>query len=226
MNPNHTILIFGATGMIGHTLYSELSKLSSLKVYGTIRNQKNRALLPIEYQSNIISNIEITNVKSVQNVIYDIMPSIIINAVGIVKQLPESNDISKSFSINSLWPHQLVGHAKLAGAYVIQLSSDCVYSGKRGMYLESDTPDPTDIYGQTKWLGELLEAKTMTIRTSTIGPELSTHHGLLEWFLSQTDEVSGYERAVYSGIPTIELARILGHYVFPQIKKFSGIFHI
>lgn len=220
------ILIFGANGMIGHTLYSELSENNEFRVYGTIRNIEYKEFFPDKYQKNLITDIDVTSADSVQKIISDIKPNIIINAVGIVKQLSESNDISKSFVINSLWPHQLVGYAKLVGAYVIQLSSDCVFSGKQGMYQESDPPDPIDIYGQTKWLGELHENKTITIRTSTIGTELSTHHGLLEWFLSQTGEIDGYGGAIYSGIPTVELAKVIAQYIIPQINLFSGVFHI
>lgn len=225
-NHNQVILIFGANGMIGHALFSRLSLDNNLKVYGTVRNPEILGKFPPTLHSKLISGIDISKLSNVANLIKKIKPSVIINAIGMVKQLPGAHDLSLSFVINSLWPHQLVGLAELSSSHVIQLSSDCVFSGNKGMYLETNIPDPQDIYGQTKWLGELYEPNTLTIRTSTIGHELASGHGLLEWFLAQTGSVTGYSEAVYSGISTFELAKVIKEYIIPNILDLSGILHI
>lgn len=220
------ILIIGASGMIGHTLFTELSNNKKFKVLGTVRESEKVRKLVDKYPLSLVSGIDVEGGKEVEKIIASFNPSIIINAVGIVKQRPEAGKIETCVKLNSLWPHRLARYAQDCGAKVIQVSSDCVFSGIKGNYKESDVPDPIDAYGQTKLLGELHYDGTLTIRTSTIGHEIGTKNGLIEWFLSQKNEVEGYMNAVYSGLPTVELARIIGRYVIPNINKMHGIYQV
>jgi len=221
-----SVLIFGASGKIGHSLFLGLSQSGNYQVVGTVRNIISIKLIPDKYHPSLISNVNVFDLKLISKIIAKNNPDIIINAVGLVKQDKSVNDVRISFPINSLWPHELSRIALEYNARVIQLSSDCVYSGNRGIYTEHDIPDPTDVYGQTKWLGELTYEHCTTIRTSTIGHELNTKHGLLNWFLSQEGSVNGYTNAIYSGFPTVELANIFAKYLIPNLTRLPRLLHI
>lgn len=221
-----SVLIFGASGKIGHSLFLGLSKHRNYQVKGTVRKESSINLIPEQYHHDLIPNIDVFDLELVSKVISKNKPNIIINAVGLVKQEESVNDVRISFPLNSLWPHELSRLALANNAHVIQLSSDCVYSGNGGMYTEQDIPDPTDVYGQTKWLGELTLEHCTTIRTSTIGHELNTKHGLLNWFLSQEGSVNGYTNAIYSGFPTAELANIFANYLIPNLARLPRLLHI
>lgn len=225
-NQAQQVLIFGASGKIGHSLFLGLSKHRNYQVKGTVRNESIYKLIPKQYHQDLIPNIDVFDLELVGKVVSKNKPSIIINAVGLVKQEESVNDVRISFPINSLWPHELSRIALANNAHVIQLSSDCVYSGNRGGYTEQDIPDPHDVYGQTKWLGELAQEHCTTIRTSTIGHELNTNHGLVNWFLSQEGVVKGFTNAIYSGFPTVELANIFTNYLIPNLTQLPRLLHI
>ena len=122
-------------------------------------------------------------------------------------------------------PHRLHGFCSAAGARLIHISTDCVFSGAHGGYFENDPSDATDLYGKSKYLGEVSGANTVTLRTSIIGHELNTSHSLIEWFLRQQGEISGYTKAIFSGLPTIELARVIRDFVLPN-PSLSGLYHV
>ena len=130
-----------------------------------------------------------------------------------------------SITIKALFPHRLALACKTVGARLIHISTDCVFTGDQGGYTEDDSPDATDLYGRTKLLGEVENAHCVTLRTSLIGHELRSRYGLLEWFLSQKSSVRGFARAIYSGFPTVEIARILADHVIPD-HDLRGVYHV
>jgi len=219
------LLIFGSSGMLGFTLYKYFSLSKEYKVFGTIRNRSNLRFFSenitknLRYLKNVFSEVDLDNLFK------EINPDYVINCIGIVKQGKDSNDHIKVVSINSLLPHIISKKCFMYGARFIQISTDCVFSGKKGMYNEIDMPDAYDLYGRSKLLGEVLSDHSLTLRTSIIGHELFTSHSLLEWFLKQTKTVKGYKKAIFSGFPTIEIARILDSYVLSD-SSLSGLYHL
>jgi len=203
------ILILGATGMLGHKLMQVLSQQHT--VTGTIRgNASDLTDYPVFSGLDIIGNISADNLAGIQQVISQKNPDVIINCIGIVKQLPAAQDSLQSISINALFPHHLAKICQQTNIRLIHMSTDCVFSGRKGNYTENDPSDADDLYGKTKFLGEVNYSGCLTIRTSIIGRELCTSHGLIEWFLSQEGKtVPGYKKAIFSGLTTLALSEII-----------------
>jgi dTDP-4-dehydrorhamnose reductase len=177
--------------------------------------------------SKIISDIDITNIPAIDIIFKKIKPEIVINCVGIIKQLPTSDAPLTSIPINALLPHQLAVLAAQHNSKLIHFSTDCIFSGAVGNYSELDKPDPNDLYGLTKLLGEVDDGRTLNLRTSMIGHELNhSTNSLLEWFLSQTGAVKGFRQAIFSGFPTVHIANVLQNYIFPSLDKLSGTYHL
>jgi dTDP-4-dehydrorhamnose reductase len=213
---DHTIdksLVLGATGMLGHKLMQTLSKRFS--VTGTIRADSSAfSRHPVFAGMTIIGDVRADDLTSVRQAIERSDPDVVINCIGIVKQLPAANDPLPSIAINALFPHQLAKMCRQKNIRLIHMSTDCVFSGNRGNYSEDDPSDAEDLYGKTKYLGEVNYPGCLTIRTSIIGRELETAHGLIEWFLSQEgNTVSGYKKAIFSGLTTIALSDIIGEII-------------
>jgi dTDP-4-dehydrorhamnose reductase len=143
----------------------------------------------------------------------------------LTKHKPEASDPLRAISINALMPHRLAGLCKLAGARLIHISTDCVFSGDKGNYAESDFADARDVYGKSKALGEVDYPHAITLRTSTIGHELQSDYGLLDWFLSQNGQCRGYTRAVFSGLPTVVFAQVIRDVVISH-AELSGLYHV
>lgn len=221
-----TVLILGATGMLGHMLLDFFSGCKDLNVYATVRVLEGLSgLFPQKLLSRIRGNVSADDFDSVMTVLSQVKPEVVINCVGIIKQLSEANDAVKAISINSLFPHKLAAVCKTSGARMIHISTDCVFSGKKGMYTEDDQPDADDLYGRSKLLGELDYPNAVTLRTSIIGHELKGKYSLIEWFLKQEGNIDGFTRAIYSGFPTVEIARIISDYVIPN-GKLRGVYHV
>lgn len=226
MNKPTKVLILGLGGMVGHKLFVELSKISAFDVFATTRSvDKFNSDFTSPYRSKIIPSIDVNQLESVAKVLDDIKPNVLINCIGITKQLVSDNNPIPSISINSLFPHLLADACRNHNIRMIQMATDCVFNGAKGNYTETDPSDATDLYGRTKFLGEVCYPHCLTIRTSFIGHELSTPHGLLEWFLSQKNETKGYTHAIYSGIPTVEIARVFIEYILPN-KSLTGLYQI
>lgn len=226
MKKKSTVLILGVTGMLGHTLFKELSNDFNLQVFATARNAKARSLFPKKLAKNIISDVNVLDQTALRKAINKVKPNVIVNCVGLIKQIAAADDVLQAIPTNTLLPHRLSVIAKEINARLILMSTDCVFSGKKGNYIESDQPDCADLYGQSKLLGEIDNEKhVLTIRTSIIGPELRGGHSLLNWFLKQKGSANGFTKAIYSGIPTIELAHILHDLVLPN-PKLCGLYHI
>lgn len=220
------ILILGVTGMLGHVLFKESLKVDHLNVYGTARNSiKLQQYFTSEESSYIYSGIDALDLQSIEDLLNEVKPDIVINCIGIIKQLPEAEDSLLSITINALFPHQLQQLTKNINARVIHISTDCIFNGKKGNYIENDISNAEDLYGRTKYLGELHYPNSLTLRTSIIGHELDKHLSLIDWFLDQTDTVNGYTNAIFSGVTTLELSNIILQYIIPN-KELQGLFHI
>ena len=219
------ILILGATGAIGHKLYQMYKE--RFAVWGTVRCcHENYAKYGIFDPAHIIEGVDVSNFDAVIKAVATIRPSTIINCVGIIKQLPTAKDTLLCLKINSVFPHQLAGLCKAVNARLIQLTTDCVFSGRKGMYTEDDPSDATDLYGQTKYLGEINQEGCLTIRTSVIGRELRTTSGLAEWFLSNNGgKVKGFKKAIYTGFTTCVLSDIIAD-IIENHPDLSGLYHI
>ncbi len=221
-----TILILGVTGMLGHVLFKESLKNNHLEVFGTVRSSNNlQDFFTFNELQQIYPNVDAFKLKSIEKVLNDIKPDIVINCIGIIKQLPEAEDSFKSIAINALFPHQLERLCEGVGTRLIQISTDCVFNGRKGNYTEDDVSNAEDLYGRTKYLGELQGLNSLTLRTSIIGHELHSRLSLIDWFLSQTGTVQGYTRAIYSGVTTLELSNIILQFVI-QNDKLQGLYHV
>jgi len=219
------VLILGSTGMLGHKLYQVLSPI--FDVTGTIRRPyrevgKYDFFLP----SRLVLNVNALEIASIEKVIEETGPDVVINCIGIVKGLAEESGTLLNIWLNSLFPHQLHQLCQAKGVRLIHISTDCVFSGKKGNYSEDDPSDADDVYGKTKYLGEVNGAGALTIRTSFIGRELASSNGLLEWFLSNKGgKVNGFTNAMFSGFPTLHLARIITD-IITNHQDLSGLYHI
>jgi dTDP-4-dehydrorhamnose reductase len=217
-------LILGGDGMLGHQLLKSLAPRHETRV--TLRSGlESYAEFGLFHPGNAFDHVPIENLARLAELLEKFRPEVIINAIGVVKQREAAKDPIESLEVNSLLPHRLTRLARGAGARVIHFSTDCVFSGRRGRYAESDTPDAEDLYGRTKLLGEVTAEGALTLRTSIIGRELRQKRSLVEWFLAQRGRVRGYSRAIYTGFTTLEMARILERIVtaYPEA---SGLWHV
>ena len=211
--------------MLGHKLVQVLSE--HFDVYATIRTENlNFLKLNLIDEEKVFKNIEVNNFVSVLEVLAIVKPDVIINATGIIKQKPTSKDVIETLNVNSIFPHQLARIASKINARFITFSTDCVFDGKKGNYTELDVPNAEDLYGKSKNLGEVKEPNCLTIRTSIIGRELGTSSSLVEWFLNNRGEkVKGFVNAIYSGFPTVVLAKIIVD-IIKDFPGMQGIYHV
>jgi dTDP-4-dehydrorhamnose reductase len=220
------ILILGATGMLGHKLFAALSQNSSYEVLGAVRtSERASSWFSPALIKNLRAGVDADNFDTVIRIIAETKPEIVINCIGIIKQTPLAKDPLISININALFPHKLAFVCKAAGARLIHISTDCVFNGAKGSYTEEDPADAEDLYGKTKNLGEVTYPHCVTLRTSIIGHELKGKLGLMEWYVSQKKVVKGYTNVIFSGFPTIEVARIIDEFVIPR-PDLRGLYHV
>jgi dTDP-4-dehydrorhamnose reductase len=220
------VLILGATGMLGCAVYKKFASDDKHEAWGTLRAAGDRRHFAETHRARLIDGVDVTNSDALATVLNRVRPDVVINAVGVIKQLAAANDPLIVLPINAMLPHRLAALCGLVGARMIQVSSDCVYSGITGNYLESDPSDAEDLYGKSKYIGEVHDqTHVVTLRTSGIGHELNSKNGLLEWFLAQQGQVKGFAKAIYSGLPWDELARVIQDVVLPQ-ADLSGLYHV
>jgi dTDP-4-dehydrorhamnose reductase len=219
------ILILGGTGMLGHKLVQLLpnrfdtwtttrSSFSYLRKFGVFDEKQT------------ITGVDVGNIDTIVSILGKIKPDVVVNCVGIIKQLEEAHNPIACLKINSLFPHQLVNLCCATGSRLIHIGTDCVFSGKKGHYTEKEASDAEDLYGKTKFLGEISDSENLTLRTSIIGRELTTSKSLVDWFLSNRSKtVRGFSRAIYTGFTTNQFAKILGDIIelHPQL---TGLFHV
>jgi dTDP-4-dehydrorhamnose reductase len=227
MSKPKKVLILGGTGMLGHLLFRDLSAYLEYDVYATARSL---AGLEKKFPENLLErflpdSVDAYYFDSVIRAVASIRPDVVINCIGIIKRLPGASDSLTAITVNALLPHRISLISRTAGARVIHISTDCVFNGEKGMYTENDQSNAEDLYGRTKFLGEVSYSRCVTLRSSIIGHELKGKHGLIEWFLAQTQKVHGFRKALYSGFPTIELARIIHDHVLPN-PDLTGIYHV
>jgi len=213
------ILILGCTGMLGHVLMNEFSQKGSFEVFGTTRNTYANP------DFHVYTSADACDICGIENLLKSLKPDIVINAIGIIKQLPEAADSIISIKINSLFPHEVAAICEKISVRLIHISTDCVFSGRKGNYNENDFADADDLYGRSKYLGEVKYPNCVTLRTSIIGHELRGKFGLIEWFLGSENLIKGYTSAIYTGFPTIELAHIIADIVIPN-QSLSGLYHV
>lgn len=196
------ILVVGASGMLGHRLVRGLS--ADFNVTGTVRGDAaDWAALPHFANATVLGSVDALDFSTVANAVETARPELVINAVGAIKQVADGKSAVPAIRLNALFPHQLAEAAGRAGARLITFSTDCVFSGKKGPYQETDTPDATDVYGRSKLLGEVTAPGCLTLRSSIIGRELRGRHSLVDWFISQNGgRVKGFRGALYSGMTT------------------------
>lgn len=215
----------GGGGMLGHKLVQVLEE--NFEVWTTFRtNFEVYEKFGIFKKERTIENINVENFEAVESVLGRVEPQVVVNAVGIVKQLPSSKSVVNALTINSIFPNQLAEAAGRGGARLINISTDCVFSGKKGKYTEADAPDADDLYGKSKNLGEVTTEHCLTFRTSIIGRELNTAHSLVEWFLSNRGKkVKGFSKAIFSGFPTLVLSEIIAD-VIENHPRLNGLYHL
>lgn len=220
------IIILGGSGMLGHTLFRHLTLQPTLDVYATVRSSEGLSLwFSQDLSKKICIGMDVNNIGLIADVISSIQPEIVINCIGLVSEFRIANDLLSLINVNARFPHQIALLCQTVGAKLVHISTDGVFDGKKGMYTETDEVNISDSYGMSKFLGEVRYPHCLTLRTSIIGHELKGKSGLVEWFLAQNGKVRGYSRAMYSGFPTIELAKIIRNYILPNENIF-GVYHV
>ena len=222
------ILILGAAGMLGHKMFQRLRQRYP-DTHATLRGSINDgALAKVELfrRGNVIEHVQADDLTRLIRLLRGKRPQVIINCVGLIKQRAAAKEVAPSITLNALLPHQLAEICREWDGRLIHFSTDCVFSGKTGGYTEEDVSDAEDLYGKTKYLGEVTAENAVTLRTSIIGRELTQHASLLEWFLSQNHKkVRGYQRAMYSGVTTNQLVDVVAD-IIANFPRLSGIYQV
>lgn len=219
------ILVLGASGMLGSTVMRVLSEKKDWQLFGTVRSANTGRFFSPQIAECLLPGCDVENHDALVKVFNKVKPTVVINCIGLVKQLADADDPLLALPINSLLPHRLAALCNLSDARLIHISTDCVFKGDKGAYEEKDISDATDLYGKSKFLGEVYLPHTVTLRTSIIGHELQNAHGLVEWFLEQKDRCNGYTRSIFSGLPTVALAQFIRDVIIPR-PDLSGLYHV
>ncbi|WP_413794632.1 MULTISPECIES: dTDP-4-dehydrorhamnose reductase family protein [unclassified Pseudomonas] len=220
------ILVLGITGMLGSAVFRQIHGDSRYEVWGSLRHPNGARHFSEDSHSSLISNVDVLDHDSLVAVMSRVRPDVVINCIGLIKQLSDAKDPLSALPINAMLPHRIAKLCALSNTRLIHISTDCVFSGRKGFYTEEDVSDAEDLYGKSKYIGELHnDANAVTLRTSIIGHELGSHYSLVDWFLSQAGPVKGYEKAIFSGLPTVELARVIRDYVIPN-PALTGLYHV
>jgi dTDP-4-dehydrorhamnose reductase len=219
------VLIIGATGMLGHVVFDVARRARDLDVRAGVRRADDLTCARLGADAGRVLTCDVADPAAIDAAFRD-RPEVVVNCAGIIKQLDAAGDPPAAITVNALVPHLLAERCDRSGARLIQLSTDCVFSGVRGAYAEDDPPDPVDLYGRTKLLGEVTRAPHLTLRTSIVGfePFRARSVALLGWFLAQQGDVRGFTRARWSGLTTLALA----HLVLELIRRpeVHGLLHV
>lgn len=222
------LLVLGGEGMLGHKMFQALLSRYADTACTVARPLADPFYQKVELfrQGRVIENVDAMNFVRLHEILDSERPTYIVNCIGIIKQREEAKAAIPSITLNALLPHKLARFAAGWGGRVIHFSTDCVFSGKRGRYTEQDPSDAEDLYGRSKYLGEVATENALTLRTSIIGRELSQFKSLLEWFLSQKGKtVRGFKRVIYSGVTTNYMARLVGDLVSDR-PGLSGLYQV
>jgi dTDP-4-dehydrorhamnose reductase len=217
------LVVLGGDGMLGHEMVRRWS--ADHEVHTTVRGEGFARPYPGSERARLHARVDVRDFPSVSSLLERVRPDAVVNAVGVVKQRREGQEALPCIEINSLFPHRLAGACRDLGCRLVHVSTDCVFSGDRGNYTEEDPCDVHDIYGLTKYLGEVHGPGCLTLRTSIVG--LETHHktGLIEWFLAQRGTIRGYRGAVYTGITTATMADAVEH-LLRDHPDLDGLWHL
>jgi dTDP-4-dehydrorhamnose reductase len=219
------VLILGGGGMLGHKLCQFCR--TRFDAWATVRST-NGALGRYDLldSGRLLEGVDATRLPSVAQAVARVKPDAVINCIGIIKQVRKAHDPIACLTVNSLFPHQLADLCRGHRARLIHISTDCVFSGRKGAYRESDASDAEDLYGRSKFLGEIGGRGCLTLRTSIVGRELIAANGLIEWFLSNRNgKVRGFRRAVFSGLTTRALAGVIAD-VLENHPALEGLYQV
>ncbi len=219
------VLVLGASGMLGNAVLRIMHENYDWSVYGTVRSSHVPSVFSETQKKQIITGFDVQDHDALTKLFTKIRPDVVINCIGLIKQLADADDPLVTLPINSMLPHRLASLCELIGARFIHVSTDCVFAGTKGNYRETDISDATDLYGKSKFIGEVSYPHAITLRTSIIGHELNSANGLIGWFLSQQDACKGYTKAIFSGFPTVVLAKIMRDIVIPD-QRLNGVYHV
>ncbi len=224
MSDGPRILVVGASGMLGHEAIRVLAP--DFDVWGSCRRPQDLPDLGVPTE-HILGGLDANDRDSAYRLVGTVRPALVINAVGIVKQRPDSKAVVPSIAVNSLWPHVLADACERHGARMVHVSTDCVFSGSRGGYTEADVPDAFDLYGRSKLLGEVTDREnTVTLRTSIVGWQIGTPTGLVGWFAAhRLEPIKGFTKAVFSGLTTHALTDVIRDVVMQDVSL-SGLWHV
>ncbi len=223
-----TVLVLGGTGMLGHKMFQFLSKRfpdTICTIRGRVDDEPLRHI-DLFQTGRVIENVNALDYGSLERALRELRPQVIVNCTGIIKQRKEAKAAIPSIALNALLPHRLAETCAGWGGRLVHFSTDCVFSGKRGCYQESDLPDAEDLYGRTKFLGEVVTENALTLRTSMVGRELMHHESLLEWFLAQNlEKIKGFKHVFFSGVTTNHLAEVVG-WLIEHYPKLWGLYQV
>ena len=222
------ILILGGEGMLGHKMFQTLLSRYPDTTCTVVRplGEPFYQRVDLFRKGRVIDKVDAMDFTGLHEILDSERPGHIVNCIGVIKQRKEARAAIPSITLNSLLPHKLAEFAAGWGGRVIHFSTDCVFSGKRGHYTEEDPSDAEDLYGKSKYLGEVSTENALTLRTSIIGRELSQFKSLLEWFLSQKGKtVRGFKRVIYSGVTTNNMAQLVGNLI-ADYPNLSGLYQV
>ena len=219
------VLVLGASGMIGSAIFRTFCEKTTWDVLGTARSDRSRQFFQPSMARKLRTGIHTEDQDGLIRLFGEVQPDVVINCIGLTKHHAEANDPVLTIPVNALLPHRLAAMSRVAGARLIHISTDCVFSGKKGGYTEEDFADANDLYGRSKLLGEVHYPHAVTLRTSTIGHELDSQYGLLEWFLAQGKFCKGFNQAIFSGLPNVVFAEVIRDIVIPR-PELSGLYHV
>lgn len=220
------VLILGASGMLGSAMFRQFLKRPDFDVTGTVRSSSVLRFFTDLERRNIAVDVDVLDEMSLIRAFERTKPDIVVNCIGLVKQLAGADDPIVTLPINAILPHRLSALCNISRARLVHISTDCVFLGSKGGYQETDISDAVDLYGKSKFIGELHnDEHAITLRTSIIGHGLSPNTSLVDWFLAQSDRVKGFTKAIFSGLPTVELASVIINYVLPR-PELHGLYHV
>jgi dTDP-4-dehydrorhamnose reductase len=218
------ILVMGGDGMLGHQLLRAWGERH--EVWATLHRGPGEYPVQSWFRPDrCVFHTDVRNAQDVTDALARVKPEAVVNAIGLVKQQASAKESIPSLEINALFPHRLSQLCQVGGARLVHMSTDCVFTGRKGSYRETDIPDAEDLYGRTKLLGEVNAVHALTLRTSIVGLELARKQSLIEWYLSQRGVIQGYSKATYSGLTTAEMARVIESILLGQDPP-SGLWHL
>jgi len=220
------IIVLGAAGMLGHKIWQQLNTLYPAQVFGTLRNSAEHYESFNLFDERRMLQVDVSDFSKLEACLDKIKPKWIVNCIGLTLRKPDLADLEKCIEINSMLPHRLKAWATNNSSKVIHFSTDCVFDGKKGNYSLSDAPSATDLYGKSKYLGEIAGPHALTLRLSIVGRELEKKTELLEWLLAQKNQkIKGYSKVIYSGLSTLKVAQEVAK-IIQKHPDLNGVYQL